>query len=171
MHFTIDYRQGMIEFRPFIYGIRFIELSDKEKPLLAKIFLDQNTAEKMRWIASYLSMINQSAEITYSNVENEQLDMIISMIAQGFPIIDFAKDFAKDFDSGRIIDKGVESMDIHVSSWASIQAIDESFSHWLNQPSPECNLSINSIDPQSRITLEEEIATIPASVSPLSLSS
>lgn len=172
MNLTIDYRQGMIEFKPFIYEIRFIELNDSEKPLLAKIFLDQNTADKMSWIAIYFSATNQLANITYSNEEDKYLDMLISMEAQNFPIAKFAKEFKKGFKADRIIEKGLESMDMYVSSTISMREIrDESFLHWLYQPSPECSLSINSIDPQSGTTLEEEIATIPASVSPLSLSS
>jgi hypothetical protein len=162
--FVVDYRQRMIEYSPFVHIIRFV-LQDINDEMVAKLFFDQNTADKMRWIISYLTACHKNAEINYYEVASA-LNMSINFFAKNFPV----RDFAKDFKLQRIIDKKIREMDVLVTSFIDIDEInDERFFYWLNQTEAECNLSINSLNPKNLTPIEEDIVSLPATVAPIGI--
>jgi len=157
--FTYDFKRDVLGFRPELEFISF-SIPEEDDPPTPKVrtYYMKNEAEKIRWIAGFLTHNKKPAEMYFKFHLRNIVTFSIVLEAEDFPVHEFALGFKLE----KILEKGIDEMKINVLS-DGIFKIDDNDLFTLFQNDFSCDMTIGSLRPSGQV-LEDSIVDLPVEI-------
>ncbi len=153
-----DFRKRLYEFRPYIHHLIIRDDNEQEYPMVTQVFLDEVSAEKMKWIGIFLNQQGKPLDMVITR-KTQYYSFMLAKEISGFPIFEFARNFRID----RIVNRKIETMNLQLLSSSRCFPEEEYFEDFVLQQQSS-KILVGSCDPETRIAKDQRVIAIAAHV-------
>jgi hypothetical protein len=161
VYWSIDYRNGKIEYRPPADDMRVVKPGVIGDMPLVSIFFKEEAFQGVDWIVKNLTSLASPAVVTiYPSREESMADIMVSINIDDFPVIAFAKMCRLD----RIVERRIAKMNLAFFAGKQVAVRKNEFYDAFCQDMRECGVAFLDSCYENEHIKDCPLAILPAMV-------